>query len=171
MAIRLEIHGRVSLARSFLTQTLWMVAGKTSAWPDENNPTLPSGIETSVVDPQFAKKLSQIMNVYPGTSGNYDLEVEGTYWKIATTEAIAYANSARYLYLKCLFSRLTGPSVEVRSFGIVSGLTCTPGNESSDLLLNTQILSYGKLMWLDNRKRLDRDPDNQGEIFEYVLGF
>jgi hypothetical protein len=168
--IRLVPYGRCWLASQLAGLTPWMVFGRITPWDDENNPPLPS-TETSVTEPQFAKKISQIRQVYPGTSGDYDIELEGTYWKIAITDNDIYANNARYVYVKFVADRGAGPAITVRQFGIIKDIVAITGHTSDTLLLDAYVSSYGRLLYLDNRKKITRDPTNVGEIFEYNLGF
>lgn len=175
MAVRFQIHGRVFVVRSFVDEAdpgnnIWLLAGRTTPWSDEANPPAPEGDETTVEEPQFAKRVEVSYAVYPGSDTDYDIRIESTYWKIAADESASYSNNARYLYLKFVVDKGDGPDVDVRQFGIMLGLTA-PGAADPILPLNAEITDYGRLLYLDNRRKIDREPTDQGEIFEYIIAF
>jgi hypothetical protein len=171
MSVRLCVHGRVFIVEQFLSKSLWMVAGRTAAWPDEQNPPVPTGTEESVTTPQFAKKINTVYAVYPGTISSYDIKLDNAYWKICGASPDNYTNYGKYLYMRFVIERNTGPDVTVRQFGVVNGLVPTAGNETKDILLPAEINNYGKLIYLENRVSVDRSPNDQGEMFEYIMAF
>lgn len=170
MAIRLCIHGRVYLAEQFLGKSLWLVGGRPTPWTNEDNPPVPTATETSVEDPQFAKLITLSYTVYEVDETNYDLKLDQRYWQVAVGED-RYTNEARYLYLKFILERQTGPNVDVRQLGVVDGVVPLPGHENNNFLLDSEVSNYGKLIYLEHRRLVDRNPIDQGELFEYLLAF
>lgn len=171
MSIRLCSEGRVFLVESFLDKDLWMVGGRTASWDNEENPPIPTGNETEVENPQFAKRITIAYSVYEKDETDFDFELDYKYWKIAHDQESRYANIARYLYMRFIIERNVGPDVEVRQFGVVNNLVPIEGKESNVFLNDYEISSYGELLYLENRRRITRDPANQGEYFEYIMSF
>jgi hypothetical protein len=163
---------RMELAQAMAERgNFWAGIGRTAAWPTESDPPDVVGDEIVVDGVQFYKKSLLYSPVYQSDENDFDIYLNGVYWKKASTYADVKANSANFWYVRFILDKDEGPSITFRQIGIFANLTPAAGNENATILTPSEVDDPGNLVLLENRTLVTRDPLTRGESLEYILTF
>jgi hypothetical protein len=167
-SIAIPVIGNISRAMDFISGDLWICIGRTTPWPDENNPPIVSPDILDVEEPVIFKKADVKTFVVEDTTGEYI--VQGVTYK-AVSEEFARNNLVTTILIKATITDTDiSDDVTFRQVGLYSKLVPTAGNEGKTLLLPSEVEFTGYLEWVSNREPLHIQP-NQYEVFYIVFNF
>jgi hypothetical protein len=167
------VSAHVRRAIDFTNQPeVYAALGKTSAWPDDNNPPDPDPEATAILEPIGYKKVSKNVLVVPDVAG--DIEVYGITWR-EVAEVDAYTEKARHVWIQAAFNYDEFPTnVSYRQIGLFSNLV----RESTDLIANpgrtallpVHVTDPGVLEYIYNDKPIPRAV-NRRDIVNLIITF
>lgn len=154
----------------YLSESVYFGLGRSKKWDDEDNkefvPPEPDMAATTLDQLACLKKVSQKQMVMPADSG--DIEFDGQYWKILTTEE-AKKQQSRWVYLTASLKYTEVNLTEYRQIGVFNRVAPKNG-VVSDLLLPDDIADVGLLIALNNRYRVTRQTDTK-DVFSLIIEF
>ena len=159
---------RVQLAVDLFNATgVWGVIGRTTAWPDENNPPAEDVATTLLDTPIGYKKILTKLLVKPDVSG--DIQFKNQNYAVVTVEE-AFNEDVVRVFLEFSFDYDEVPLSTFRQIGIHRGLVPTAGNELALVLQPAQVASAGPLLYYVNRLAETRAIDKKN-IIRRILQF
>jgi hypothetical protein len=166
--VALPLIGNTSRGVDFISTPLWICLGRTTPWPDEENPPIADPNTTNITEPIIYKRCEVQSFVVEDPQGEYI--VSGVRYRPITI-AQARATMATTILIKAtILDNDVGDEVTFRQVGLYSKLIPTPGNEPKTKLLPNEVQDPGYLEWFANREPIHIQP-NQHEIFYIVLNF
>lgn len=123
--------------------TFWFAVGKTSSWPDDDNPPQES-VQTALIDDiQGLKKVDTINFVKEDSNGTI---VFGDKKYSVVNEQDIYDQDAIYMYFSATLKFEEFPIVTFRQTALLVDVIPKAGHESDDPLLPENVNSYGKMI-------------------------
>lgn len=122
---------------------LWIGVGKTTPWEDEDNPPAESLDATTITDIQGLKKVDIVQFVVEDPTGEVIFKNK-RYRRVDDTGI--YLNDARWLYVGAWLIFDEFPVVDFRQTALFTDVIPTSGNENREILLPSQVQSYGVML-------------------------
>lgn len=165
-------YGRIHRGINFKNNNeLWLAIGRTTAWADDANPPAESNTTTDIDEIKGFVKITNKSMCYEVASGG-DVTVLGQDYNFSS-DANAYTNNARFLYLKGIISStefVEDPTYEYRQVGIYSNLVPASGHSGELSLDPANVSDNGILEYYSNEQPTERRGDRNDE-FEFILEF
>lgn len=150
--------------------SIWVGIGKSSPWPDENNPPDEETTQRSLLEPIGYRRLSQSSLVKEVTSTDaWTITHAGKFYvKVSDTDALAKSPAPVLLYFRFDIERDELPQQTYRQAAVFADLI--PNQDSLNLfsLLPAQVSSVGHLIYLSNEKPQVRQAQTR-HVIEVVL--
>jgi hypothetical protein len=151
-------EGRVEDAIDLLGKELWFgFLRSTTAWTDPDNPPSPTPGDTTIVEPYLYVKADAKSLCRTASDGEYTAAAEGSKMTVGgvkyifVSEADAYDEFARWVYVRCLLAPMTvHPEGTFREIRVYSGVTPATGHESDLWLAPANVSSVGRIRWVRN---------------------
>lgn len=149
---------------------IWIGIGRTTAWPDENEPPDPEITTQDIAEIVGLVLPETIGTVIPDENG--EIEFPGYNWHMLTPpysleEMIA--QEARWVYISGWLMYDQFPVVTYRQecvyVDVVKAEGVLPG---ATVLLPAQVESYGTMLVFTNRKKVERS-ESKKEFVEFIL--
>jgi hypothetical protein len=155
---------RTQRTMDFKSKNLYIGAGRTTSWTDENNPPLPDTNSSEIEELEFIKKVSVLKFVVQDDI-NGTIVYRDTKWR-EIQEADIYTESCYHLFIQVDFDYDNLPLITYRQIGIIESPIEIDGvSECTQIsYVNTEISSQGILHYLDNRYPTVRQLDNMERI-------
>ena len=126
---------------------LWVAIGQTTAWANEAAPPAEDINAQTVSGVVVYKRVETTSVCVPDLNGLVVFQTQ-KYTLIQDINALSAV--ARYTYLKTSLNYTEVPVVTFRQVGVFSGLVPSAGFTTADILLPTQIVSPGRLLFVAN---------------------
>lgn len=168
-------EGRVEEAIDLKNKTLWMCFCRTeTAWPttlttDDDNPPSPLPTDAEDDEPYLYVKSEYktlcrpvTLEVFEATDpllrvaiGSGRPDVAPVYYVYESSDATAYENSARWVYMRARLDVAAGihPPGVFRQIKVYSGLIPAAGEGAATWLLPDHVEDRGKMRWIRNYPR------------------
>jgi hypothetical protein len=145
--------------------TFWIAVGRTSAWPNESSPPAETVTTETIDQIQGLKRADLVQFVKEDANGTIIFK-DKKYSVVE--EADIYTDDAIWLYFSgwLLFDQF--PVVTFRQTAIFVDVIPTSGNEGKDVLLPSQVQSYGKMIGYVNHLAKTRVSYGK-DLVEFVL--
>lgn len=155
--------GHVNRALGFMdVESIFVGIGKQSQWEDEQNPSEPTGNESTIQEIIGYKKIFSKRLVKQDPEG--DIRYKGQNWSVVSREN-AFKEGAKWVMLEVFLEYDELPvNVQYRQVGIFTGLVPQVGYEKTEALLPAQVKNKGIMEVIDNRKVEYRDIDKKEGI-------
>jgi hypothetical protein len=168
MTAKITLNNRVFRAIQLKNSNLYMGIGRTTAWPDEENPPEPADDSTSIEECLYLKKLIEKRLVIQDYNG--ELEFNGIYYT-EVAEEDAYTQEAVSLFMRTtVHYGDISTSITYRQ----TGVTADPQKNSviltGDSYLPAEWDDQGILHYISNYEKVQRD-DSQSEQLAVLLDF
>jgi hypothetical protein len=129
--------------------TPWVCLGRTTAWPDEDNPPDPTPGTEEIEEAIVFVKPGRFTLCKQVESGG-DVTVDGV--KLAfVDDANAYTENARFLFIETVFDTSIHPHANYRQKGVFTDLTPAAGHETDDWLAPSDVSDRGVLEYLAHK--------------------
>lgn len=150
-------------------EDVYAVIGKTSAWPDDNNPPTPDPETTVIPEALGYVKVQQNTLIVPDVAG--PIELYQIKWR-TVADVDAYTEKARHVWLQGEFQYDDVPvAVSYRMVGITTGLTKQPlVPPLQTLLLPADVLDPGVLEYVYHDQPIPR-AINRRDILNVIITF
>ncbi len=160
-------HNILNAQRFMDVADLWLVIGRSTAWPDDENPEVPDVAATEVTE-VIGAKVATAQWVYRDDASGTEVFLSNgvvTRWTIVTTLEDAITNDAHHVLVSSVITGTELPLDTFREIGVYSGLEATAITPSGqDQLLPTEIEDYGTLELIEYRKPVSRDSSSAYEV-------
>ena len=161
---------KVGMIRALLTfknnEVFWFAVARTQTpWGNENSPPAESVDTASLTEIAGLQKAQTVSLCYQDTNGA--IEFRGKRYSLVSDND-AYNYDSRYLYCSTILRFDTFPVVTFRQFGILVGVAPKVGSEYKDVLLPSDIMSYGKLIGYVNHPPIIRTAGSKN-LLEIVI--
>lgn len=152
--------GRTKRLEDFLKNknSIWFGFGKTSNWPDENNPPIPDVEATGVEELSGLKKARKVVAVKEDINGI--IEYDGKKWT-AINDTDIFTQKAKYCYIEVLLENQELSATSYRQIGVFEGLTTS---SSAQFIQSSQVTNWGRMIILLNRKKVLRGTDQKEQL-------
>lgn len=164
------IQAHVSRAIDFFNKKeIYFAIGRTTPWPDEDQPPAEDREATDVQEIIGFKKVEVKYLVVPDDV-NGTIEYQNTKWRVVPLNQ-AYQEKARFVFLETTIRYDELPLGTYRQVGVYVDLVRADGVPSNkNNLLPEEVDDHGTLVIIDNRKFSNRQED-QKEILNVVIEF
>jgi len=173
MASVMTTLGHVNRAIDFFSKPdKYFAIGRTTPWPDENNPPNPTGNETSVEEVIGYKAVTEQYFVKPDPNANESnggIYYRGQWYAKTTDPNEAKSGGYKWVYLSTIIAYDELPLQTYRQVGVYVGLQKAKGVDKSNLL-PSEVADPGTLEVIDNRKPQYRSID-QREKLSVIIEF
>jgi hypothetical protein len=167
-SVAIPLVGAVSRGMDLLSSPLWICVGRTTPWPQENNPPTASPTTTHIDEPVLYKRCEVATFVVEDENGEYT--VNGVKYR-PVSNGYARNNLVTTILIRAIiYDNDLSEEISFRQVGLYSKLIPTPGNESKTKLLPSEVQDPGFLEWFSNLEPINTQP-NQHQIFYIVLNF
>jgi hypothetical protein len=160
-------HGMIRTLITFKNnEVIRFVVGRTQTpWTNEQSP--PAEVVTTTMVDEIAgfKKADTVSLCYPDPAGS--IEFRGQRFTLISDD-LAFTQDSRFLYCSGLLKFDLFPVVTFRQHGIVVGVIPTPGNETKDVLLPTEVSFVGRLVAYVNHPPVIRTAGSKN-LLEMVV--
>lgn len=162
--------GRVSMAKNFLGNDIWICIGRTTPWNDEDSPPEASVDTTSIDEPIIYKKINQKYHVRPVTSDG-DFYIDGQWYRIISESEARSTKSAYTIVVATIaYNDIGDDSVTYRQAGLYCYLVPREGYENYTLLTPDQVADAGWMVWYANFEPI-YVQQNHEQTFRIVFAF
>jgi hypothetical protein len=147
--------------------SIWVGLGRTTPWPDEDNPPSES-VSASAVDELFGLRLFEEASlVIESETGSITHEGK-TYARVDESQLDEFPTNL--LYVKFVVEPDQFPGIDYRQYGVF--VDAIPGQGFSDYSALTpgQFQSLGRLVYLDNFTKVTRYTNTRHEIVVIIPG-
>ena len=150
--------------------TVWIGVGRTTAWPDENDPPEPPNTTQALDEIVGLVKPEPLRMVVPDPNGEIEMFAQ-KFTALAPPYSLnaLIAAGARWVCVTGWMMYDQFPVVTYRQNGVYSGVEHT-GEPGAVILLPGQVTSYGQLEVITNHEKLQRRID-QKELVEFIIEF
>jgi len=160
----------VGMIRALLTfknnEVFWFAVARTQTpWGNENSPPAESVDTVSLTEIAGLQKAQTVSLCYQDTNGA--IEFRGKRYSLVSDND-AYNYDSRCLYCSTVLKFDTFPVVTFRQFGLLVGVAPKVGSEYKDILLPSDVMSYGKLIGYVNHPPIIRTAGSKN-LLEIVI--
>ncbi len=156
----------------FIKNDVWIAVGRSTPWPDEENPPAPAFTSAALDEIMGLVKPDPLKMAVPDPEGEIEMYAQRFRGlPLPTSLEDALDAGARWVYVAGWLMYDQFPVVTFRQEGVFSGVVLNEGvPPGATVLLPEQVQSYGILEAITNREKIER-RDSQKNFVEFVIEF
>lgn len=149
--------------------TYWVAIGRTTPWPNEDSPPLPSP-GTNDIEEAIVFVRPQLVSLAKAVLADGDVEIDGQQFAFVADED-AVAEAGRFLYIKAVFNPADGiPTANFRQRAVFTELAPAAGHELDQWLAPANVSARGVMEYLAHTTMRSLGPGEQ-RVIELVIEF